>query len=184
MRAVRRIVAVAVVAGLVLGGACGDDDDEGGGGATRRSSTSSTTTTAPTPEAAVEAAYLAYWEMAQRLVEAPDPDDPEIAERATGQVAHQLTDSLTTLRSRDQAVRSGPRYVHDVLSVSVSADSAQVIDCAIDDAVVVNVLTGETVEERLITVLLETTLRLAGGTWLVSDVHQQESWEGVSACNG
>jgi hypothetical protein len=121
--------------------------------------------------------------MTERLLAAPDPDDPAISERATGPVLGQLTDSLTTLRAQNRAVRSGGEYAHNVLSVEVQGETGVVLDCAVDDAAVIDVVSGDTVDERLVTVLLETTLRREG-SWLVAEVNQQDSWDGETTCDG
>src|ERR671911_181129 len=95
-----RTVGAAVVACalLVLSSGCGDDDGEAADDGTTTSTSETTvasTTTTQDPEAEVEAAYLAYWEMAKRLLAAPNPDDPEIARRASGINVDQVIDSLT-----------------------------------------------------------------------------------------
>jgi hypothetical protein len=180
---VGRLVAIVLV-GLLAAG-CGGGDDDSSPDTSRRAPDSSSSTAPPTTRSAeseVEEAYLAYWAMTERLLEAPNPDDPEIAQRATGPVRGQLIDSLTTLRAQDHAVRSGPDYAHSLLSIDVEGDTSLVRDCAVDDAAVVDVLSGETIDERLVTVLLETTLRQEGG-WLVAEVDQQDSWEGKTTCD-
>jgi hypothetical protein len=181
---VRGLATIALVGLLAVGGCgCGGSDDDPSPPTTRRPpSTTSAPPTTASVESQVEEAYLAYWEMTERLLEAPDPDDPEIAERATGQVLGQLSDSLTTLRAQGHAVRSGPEYAHNLLSVDVQGDTGVVLDCAVDDAAVIDVASSEMVDERLVTVLLETTLRY-DGHWLVAEVDQQDSWEGKTTCD-
>jgi hypothetical protein len=177
----RTVVIAALLVGVVAGAACGGDDDDGGR-VQRSTTTASTTTTAPTPEGAVETAYLAYWEMAQRLVEAPDPDDPEIAERATGRALETFTESLTTLEEAGRVVRHGPQHAHDVQSVDVSGESAQVRDCAVDDASNVDLATDSTLDRGLITALYEATLVQQAGAWRVSELSQLDGWEGAVPC--
>src|SRR5918995_3724000 len=94
--------APAACALLVVVAACGDDGEAAVDGTTTSTSdtTIASTTTTQNPEAEVEAAYLAYWEMAKRLSEAPDPNDPELGERATGTALDKLVDSLTTMKAQ------------------------------------------------------------------------------------
>jgi hypothetical protein len=185
---VRRLVTIALVGLLAVGcGGCGGDGgDDGASSSTTRRSESTASPTTPTtrsPESEVEEAYLAYWEMGERLLEAPDPDDPEIAQRAIDPARGQMVDSLTTLKARDQAVQRGPEYAHNVLSVHVTGETATVRDCVVDDGAVISVVSGATVRERVTTVLLETTLRRDGARWRVSAIDQRDSWEGASTCD-
>src|SRR5918994_5705071 len=90
----RTVGAAAVACALlVLSPGCGGDDgeaaDEGTTTSTSETTVASTTTTQD-PEAEVEAAYLAYWEMQQRLAEAPNPSDPEVRQRTTGPALDKL----------------------------------------------------------------------------------------------
>src|SRR5215207_6993415 len=127
LRTVGTVAAACVV--LVLSSRCGNDDGEAADdGATTSTSetTIASTTTTQDPEAEVEAAYLAYWEMNKRLSEAPDPNDPELGERATGTALDKLVDSLTTMRAAGERFVFGPEYSHLVESVEVSDDNATV----------------------------------------------------------
>jgi hypothetical protein len=180
---VGRLVAIVLV-GLLAAG-CGGGDDDSSPDTSRPPADVSSSTAPPTTRSAeseVEEAYLAYWAMADRLLEAPDPDDPEIARRSIDPARGQLVDSLTTLRSQDQVVRSGGDYRHDVLSVEVATQTAVVRDCVIDDNAVVNATSGVTVDDRVTTVLLETTLRHDGTRWVVTAIDQKDGWEGATTC--
>ena len=78
----------------------------GGGSAAKTTTTSTTTsTTAPTttttaPEDAVKAAYLDYWKMVDRLAAAPDPDDPELAQRAMDPVLSDVLNDISTRKAQ------------------------------------------------------------------------------------
>jgi hypothetical protein len=180
---VGRLVAIVLV-GLLAAG-CGGGDDDSSPDTSRRASDSSSSTAPPTTRSAeseVEEAYLAYWAMGERLLETPNPDDPEIAQRAIDPARGQMIDSLTTLRARDQAVRHGPRHRHDVRSIEVEGESATVRDCAIDDASIVDARSGATIDERLVTALYEATLVSQGSSWWVRQIEQPDGWEGVAGC--
>jgi hypothetical protein len=183
----RPIVAVLAVMLAAGCGGSGDDAAEGDDPATTSSTPTPTTPdetiASNSAEAEVEAAYLAYWEMAQRLVEAPNPDDPEIPERATGPAMGQLVDSLSTLRAQNRAVRGGPGYGHRLLSLDVSGGSALVRDCTVDDGSIVDASTGDVIEQRVVTVLLEVSLRRETGGWRVSEIEQLDSWSGATTCS-
>lgn len=177
----QRLAVIALV-GVLLAG-CGDDDDSPSG--STRAPTSSTTaapSTTPTLESEVEAAYLAYSEMFTRLLGAPNPNDPEIRQRATGEAADSLTDNLTTLRALNRAVRFGPDYRYELLSVEVSGAQAVGQECVVDDATVVDAASGEAVDPAPVaTVLNRITLR-HDDVWRVSQIVQEDGWEGVDGC--
>lgn len=183
----RRARAVLLPLAVLLAvGACGGDDepDEDPPDTTAATPTTSPATTAPSPEAEVEEAYLAYWEMAARLSAAPNPDDPEIAERAVDPVLGVITDSLSTLRAQGQEVHLGDQYARDVTSVVVNGDEAVVRDCTIDDGERRDGSSQEVIDRYLNTVLLEATLVSVEGRWLVREIDQLNSWDGAVACEG
>ncbi|HMG43977.1 MAG TPA: hypothetical protein VK611_21775 [Acidimicrobiales bacterium] len=137
----------------------------------------------PSPESEVEAAYLAYWEMGARLLEAPDPADPEIPQRTSGEALTNLVNGLTTLKETDQRSELGRMYSHDVIGVRVDgASRAEVDDCAVDDSRVVNATTGEVVAEGLVTELLRVTLIRDDERWLVDHTSRVDAWEGATDC--
>lgn len=171
-----RLAATIACAVLVLTGAtCSGDDDDA-------ADDTSTTPTTESPEAEVEAAYLAYREMVGRLLQAPDPEDPEIDERSIGENREFLVDQLSTLDERDQKLEFGPNYAVEVSSVSVSGRTATLKDCTVDDARTVDASTGEVVSEGTTTELLEATLAFSDSQWRVETIDGIGHWEGVAEC--
>jgi hypothetical protein len=155
--------------------ACGGDEeaDEGESTTTAPSddpSTDGPTTTAPSVEAEVEAAYLAYLDMSDRLAREPDPQDPEIDERATGPARDMLVTSLTKMNEEGVHIEFGPSYSHDVVNVEVSGETAVVTDCFIDEGFRVHDAAGERVEFPATQALHEVSMSSADGTWLVQSV--------------
>jgi hypothetical protein len=157
--------------------ACGGDDedaDQDDPTATPLAEDSSTTanprTIAPSVEAEVEAAYLAYWDMAERLAQAPDPSDPEIDERSTGRVRDELVDNLTTMRTQGQRIEFGPSNVHEVVSVDIDGTAATVSDCVVDEGVQIDDATGERVDFPATHGLLEAMMVISDGGWIVESI--------------
>jgi hypothetical protein len=184
VRGARAAAAVLLAAGLA--GACGDDDGSGEGATDTTSARSADTTIASTtttldPEAEVEAAYLAYWEMQRRLGQAPDPMDDEISRRATGPARDKLIDSLATMQATGETLEFGPRYSHTVTSVETDGVEATVRDCAVDDGARVDA-TGEVHDLELSTSLLEATLVRRDSGWLIESISERRSWVGVTPC--
>lgn len=178
------LVALVVIALIV--GPCADDGDPGppNGSGTSSQPTNDSTTTTLSPEQEVEAAYLAYWDMAVRLAQAPNPDDPEIGHRSSGQARANLIDGLTTLRAANQRTEPGPRYGHEVLSVQIdeAQGSAIVEDCAVDESRLVDSGTGETLTDGLTTTLWSVQLVRDGEAWLIDEFEQLDAWSGAVEC--
>jgi hypothetical protein len=169
------MIAAALLA--LVAGTCQSDDD-----ADDTSPTTDRTTTTVSPEAEVEAAYLAFWDMAVRLAESPNPDDPEIAQRASGDALADLVNGLRALQSQNQHSEFGPEYGHEVLSTEIDGETAIVEDCAVDDSKIVNVETGEIAVEGVGTQRLSVTLRRSDGDWVVDKFDQLDAWTGAVAC--
>lgn len=182
--AIAALVAVFALLPTACGGDGGEDADEDDPTTTPPAEGSSTTATAPSVEAEVEAAYLAQWEMNERLAAAPDPDDPEIDKWTVGAAKDDLVDALTTLVAQGQAVRFDAEYSHDVLSIEVASDgeSAQLMDCNVDDATVIDAATGEELESATATNYLDVSLTLTADGWKVEGFDRLEVWEGERQC--
>src|SRR3954469_6169110 len=110
-----------VVVVVVLAAAC----SSGGGGSAGGTTTTTTSTTVPTTstttvEDAVREAYLAYWKMIDRLAAAPDPNDPELADRAVDPILSNARDVLTSQRTRGETTRTpaNGKYSHVLQSVN------------------------------------------------------------------
>jgi hypothetical protein len=135
-----------VLAGIVyfaLGLRGGSSDDPS------QRSTPDTATTTPTslsPEAEVEQAYRAFEAMLIRLGPAPNPDDPEIAQRTTGEFRGRLERILTDRRARGLIVKAGAEAGPTSVAVVANGGSATVKACYVDQAAIVNKRTGVTVD--------------------------------------
>lgn len=173
------LVAVAAVT-WCGGGDDGGEPDESASETTATSVESTTTTLSPTQE--VEAAFLAYNTMTDRLREAPDPEDPEIAQRASGETLAGLIDALTTLQTTGFSARFGERDSVEVLSVTlVDANTALVRDCQVEDLTEVNAA-GETNGPFVRTFWTEWTLIKVDDVWLVDSSDGIERREGEHPC--
>jgi hypothetical protein len=142
-----------------------------------------TPTTPPeTPKSQAKAAYEDYRDMVKRLLESPDPADPEIARRATGGNQEFLVGQLTNLTAAGQALRFGPNYEFEVLSTEVTDAEAVVRDCTVDDAETIDVRSGDVVTAGTTTELLEATMQLISGDWRVSKIERLGHWDGAVEC--
>lgn len=164
--------------------ACGGDDSTGASTTDPPRTESPSTTLAPAEqaEAEVRAAYDAYWAMSERLAAAPDPNDPEIAERTTGGARDALTTRLTQLMTEGLAIIFADGNAHTVTSVRTEDTTARLRDCHVDAAMQVDVASRQIVEEATSTFLLEVTLTLEGNSWKVSRLSDIDSWAGSVPC--
>ena len=171
-------VVVCLLVGALLLWACDDDsaddpsDDDG----------SDPTSTTLSQEDQVEAAYLAFADMGARLLENPDPDDPEIAQRTSGEAQADLIAGLRTLVANGQAFDLGPLYSQDVLDVTLVGASATANVCVVEDSKRVDVATGQVVASGITTVDWTVTLQRDGNNWLVEEIEEGEVREGVVEC--
>ena len=175
---------------VLASAACGGDggtDEEAPASTTEASeppdtTVAETTTSTLSPEAEVEAAVMAYEAMASRLIQAPDPNDPEIAERATGENRSHLEAHLQELVALGRAGQLGPNTRQTVLHTEVSGDQATVEVCSVDDGVLIEVATGRVLNDDVVTDHSVVTLERSDGAWLVAQRSRIATWDGVTDC--
>jgi hypothetical protein len=144
------------------------------------------TATPDATEAAVLAAYAAYWDAILAANDPPDPFAPGLREHATGAAFEAVFETTQANKVANRAVRlpEGSVYAHRAEVTAVEGDRASVRDCAVDDAIVVQLDTGEVLDADVVTRLSTATLALEGGVWKVADSAVEQVWEGVSGCAG
>jgi hypothetical protein len=134
----------------------------------------------------VRQAYRDFLKMAFRIAEAPDPNDPEIALRATGDARGRIEQSAADDQARGVVVRGGPDNQQTILTTTVTGDAARLNVCFVDNSGVFDAATGEEIEPMTTTTRLGTIdlVRESGG-WKVSLVETQEGkvWDGVHDCS-
>jgi hypothetical protein len=97
--------------------------------------TAAPTTTAEDPEvAAVRQAHLDYLAMFELVGDPPDPDHPELARTATGDAYDRLRANLAQDLLQGNRLVGG--YHSSVETITVTGDTAEVVDCSLDYGVV------------------------------------------------
>jgi hypothetical protein len=196
-----RLAATLAVAVLLVA-SCGDDDPPASANGpddttttTEGSSTTSTTDVPPTSttsgdeartdEQAVIDSYLAYWDARfEANTGTPDPQDPALAEHATGAQLDVVI--AETQKNLDEGLafreREDSADIHRVRVVSIDGDLAIVQECFVDDGLVVRRDTGEVVNDAIATQSVRGELSWVDGRWRVSKAELLQQWEGVAAC--
>lgn len=101
-------------------------------------------------EAAVLDAYQGYWDAIRQANDPPDETHPALRRHATGEAYESVFNAAQTNRLAGRALRLPENSVseHQAEVVSVDGDTATVRDCNINDGLVVDVVTGEVVNDR------------------------------------
>ena len=187
MRRFGLIAAGALFAVSACGGGSKGDSASTSSSSAPASSSSSTPTTVTTttvkPEDEVKAAWDAYWKTVERLLQAPNPDDPELPSRAVDPVLSFLRDDLANFVAKRQHVvfRPGGKYVHRFISASIAGSSATVSGCQLDDSIT-ETLSGEVVDDSISTRQIRATFHRDGGVWKASNVSFESEVEGLVGC--
>jgi hypothetical protein len=164
----------------------GSDDPSAGGASDPVPTTSAQSTpTAPTPQGEVEKAYRSFDGMLSRLNPAPNPDDPEIAKRTTGELRSKIESTFADRKRKGLAIKEGPQYGSRIMSTTVTGDAAVLKTCFVDQSAVVNAASGAEVE-AMSAVTSVLTLRLVheNGVWKVARIGTDRAhrWTGVTSC--
>lgn len=206
-----RAFALVVIAALLLGSACSGEDDppqatqkrtnttrDGGttttkqrstttGQPSRTSTTGATSTTVGNPSAEQEVInrYVGYWDARFRANSGtPNPDDPALAEYATGaQLDAVIAETRKNLDDgRAFQPRKNPANIRRVKVISLTGDQAVVQECFVDDGLVVRRDTGAVVNDTIATHNVRGELTRVDGAWRVSRAQLIQRWEGIAGC--
>jgi hypothetical protein len=199
-----RVVLVALLVGVLLAAGCSSGSTPASPATTEHSAApassgpdrSTTTTTGAEPGLDSDAAesvisneivgrYVAFWD-ARRDANAgiPNPDLPALRELATGeQLAAVIRE---TRKNLDDGLafqdRSSPTAIQRVRLVNVEGDRARVLECVVDDALVIRRATGAVTDDTVATHNVLADLERIDGAWRVSAVRLVQRWEGVAGC--
>lgn len=173
-RTCRAVAGIAILATLSVA-ACSSDDTtapEPPPATTATSPESTTTTTAPDPQGEAVASYRAFWQAYLAAADPMNPEDPRLAERATGE-------ELAAVRSSFLAVKAAGHVIRGSLDLAprvVSADAGTVVisDCYDDKTGLYAAETGVRQDKddparRQVTA----TVVLVDGVWKVSAVKNE-----------
>lgn len=134
--------------------------------------------------AAVLDAYQGYWDAVDAANDPPDQFHPALKRYATGEAYESVFNAAQTNRLAGRALRlpEGSVSEHRAEVVSIDGDTAMVRDCAIDDGLVVEIESGEVLDDDVVTRLVTGTLERVDGQWKVSHTRIDQRWDGVAGC--
>ncbi len=186
----RRIVRGATVVALALStaGCAGAAAGEADGPPTTGEPTTTAappTTSAVADERAVLDAYQALWHTYEAVAEAPLDPGPGFEQVATGDALAAMEQRLDYLRNTKLVAGLPPdsRTEHRASVESIGGDSATVVDCAIDDGILYDSLTGEVWDDDVVTRLYRVTVVRTADGWRTSHLAIDAEWDGISGCD-
>jgi hypothetical protein len=162
-------LAVCVTAGLLACG--GGDDDETSSTTTTEDDSSSTgedeaTTTTLAPEDEVWNAWTTGLLAAGNAV---DPNDPVIAQHATGRAYENFVQTKNDNQAGHRRVES--TIEHNRKTVTVTGDSAAVEDCVVDTSNAYSTDTGQVLRSPEVNSAdVDATLERVDGTWKIANI--------------
>ena len=138
---------------------------------------------------AVEEEVLAAWRGYRAALdevnrENPDPDDPLLAEYATGEALETVRAAAARNRDEGLVVAFPENSISEMWteSVSIDGDTATVRSCEVDDGLLLRAENGEVINDDVVTYLLEATLVREDSRWKVSKVVTEAKWDGLAGC--
>lgn len=157
-----------------------------------------TTSTAPTtsttrvggtsvvtkPDPTVVAAYQSALDAQFEAEKTSDQQLPALFAMHLDPLLTRLKDRLIGRRLEGQAARrpEPTKSRTTVLSTTVTGDTAEVIECTVDDGVVYVMATGAVVNDKVASMRRRATLSKDGDVWKVADRVTEQEWEGVAGC--
>lgn len=147
--------------------------------------TTTTTTTPPTPEQTVKAAYLGAAVELDAAFAASDPTWPGLK---TTRIDPNLSLVRKTLSSRQEAglvlsYPAGQPPQQHITGLKIGrADTATLTVCVIDDAVMVDAISGKSTDDSIVSRLNKVQMRQVKGKWMVSDVSEPAVFPGKNGC--
>ncbi len=183
----RAVAVVAVVLALASCSGGGDDDAEASENTT--TTTTAETTAPPTTlsvEEEVEAAYRELDALSAELSQAPNPDDPRLPEMVLEPQLSEMRDSLAEAAAKNEIYEVSPLTTYEILDTKVAPTglTATLTICAVGDDKVIDMDTGDVVQEGTYTLKDEASYRKEDGRWKLEEYLTLDSWEGITSCEG
>jgi hypothetical protein len=161
----------AVLVAVVLS-ACSSDESPSADQPGETTTTSAAPTTTLDPQAAAVAGYRAFWQAFLAAADPMNPEDPRLAEHATGEQLAAVRKSFLAAKAAGNVIRGSL----DLAPKVVSADATTVVvrDCYGDGTGLYSAATGVRQDkETTQRVQVTATVTLVEGVWKVSAVKHE-----------
>lgn len=147
-------------------------------------STSTSSTTSPAIDQTVADVYLGAVDAEFTASSTADANLPDLAVTHLDPLLQKVRDLVTGRRLGGQATKrpDATKSKTVVISTNVDGDTATVIECTVDDAVVYVKATGQVVNDKVATMRRRATMKKDGEYWKVSERVNEQEWEGVAGC--
>jgi hypothetical protein len=142
------------------------------------------TTTALTDEQAVRNTVERYWVAWIAAGDPPDPNNADYLAVTTGKLQKRETDDLREKAQLKMAYRlpSNSKFHHEIVQVAVAGDNAEVVECLVDDTLLVDQADGHIRNDRVSTSKILRKLTRIDGQWRISEDIEIEKHDGVAPC--
>jgi len=136
------------------------------------------------PETAISRAVDAFWLAYLAAHDPPNPDHPSLVDVAIGEELTLLKERISMRRMVGESIRRSERdaFTSTVRIRSLAAERSVVDVCVFDDLVVVDILSGRTVNDKVGTYRFEMSMVKQNGDWLVSMNRIISHRAGVDEC--
>ncbi|WP_208028500.1 hypothetical protein [Rhabdothermincola sediminis] len=191
MRRVLGVLVLVSVLGVVFAGCGGGSEGEGSAPGSSPApppssmvESTSTTTQSSSDEEAILASVQGYWRAILRANDPPDPEHPDLERYATGDALERAVANVKERRSLNRVIRlpAESQYRHMAQVETIVGDRATVIDCGVDDTLVIDVPSGVVLNNAVETTRWRTELVRVDDTWKVARNSVLEAWRGVDGC--
>ena len=136
------------------------------------------------PETAISRAVDAFWLAYLAAHDPPNPDHPSLVDVAIGEELTLLKERISMRRMVGESIRRSKQdaFTSTVRIRSLTAESSVVDVCVFDELVVVDILSGTVVNDKVGTYRFEMSMVKQNGDWLVGMNRIVSHRAGVDEC--
>lgn len=136
------------------------------------------------PTEAILEAHRGFWDTWLAANDPPDPDHPGLRRYYTGAAYERAVAAIEKNRAEGRVIRPSEQGLsaHTTIIKSVGDGVAYLSDCEVDDSIVIDIATGEALNDRVVTNLYDVTLLFVTDGWKVQRNTRMHQWEGVTQC--
>ncbi len=73
-------------------------------------------------------------------------------------------------------------YRHAIESIEIAGDNATVVDCSVDDSLLIDTTSGVVLNDEIATYRFQLTLSSSSGSWKTTSIQTLQEWDGEDGC--